>query len=42
MLYQPENFEKYVGVPLSSIVPKLEADGIDLLDVKIWYSCFLN
>ena len=34
MLYQPENFEKYPGVSLSSIVPKLDADGLDLLDVK--------
>jgi len=30
--WKPENFEKYPGMPLSSICPKLDADGLDLLD----------
>lgn len=30
--WKPENFEKYPGIPLSSICPKLDADGLDLLD----------
>lgn len=30
--WKPENFEKYPGIPLSSLVPKLEPEGLDLLD----------
>jgi cyclin-dependent kinase len=30
--WKPENFEKYPGIPLTSICPKLEPEGIDLLD----------
>jgi len=30
--WKPENFEKYPGISLSSICPKLEPEGLDLLD----------
>lgn len=34
MSFQAENFEKYPGESLSKICPKLDADGLDLLDVN--------
>jgi len=30
--WKPENFEKYPGLPLSSICPKLEPEGLDLME----------
>jgi len=30
--WKPENFEKYSPIPFSSILPTLNADGLDLLD----------
>jgi len=30
--WKAENFEKYPGEPLSKVCPKLDADGLDLLD----------
>jgi len=30
--WKPDNFDKYIGEPLSKICPKLDSDGLDLLD----------
>jgi cyclin-dependent kinase len=30
--WKPENFEKYPGMPLSSVCSRLDAEGLDLLD----------